>query len=106
MVTQYDVEIFQKIETLIDQKLPEFQVENKHALILYDSVTEAQRQATIEMKESKYLKEDGEDAKDDAEAETDGNLFKKRTHKQAKFSHSKGFGGPAQSFARKRKRIK
>ena len=58
------------------------------------------------MKESKYLKEDGEDAKDDAEAETDGNLFKKRTHKQAKFSHSKGFGGPAQSFARKRKRIK
>jgi len=41
LVTQYDVEIFQKIETLIDQKLPEFEVENKHALILYDSVTEA-----------------------------------------------------------------
>lgn len=43
LVTQYDVEIFQKIETLIDQKLNEFSVENKHALILYDSVTEAQR---------------------------------------------------------------
>ncbi len=43
LVTQYDVEIFQKIETLIDQKLPEYQVEKKHALILYDSVTEAQR---------------------------------------------------------------
>ena len=76
--------------------MPEFEVQNKHALILYDSVTEAQRQATIEMKESKYLKEEGEnEAKDDAEAETDSNIFKKRTHKQAKFSHSKGFAGGA-----------
>ena len=42
-------------------------------MILYDSVTEAQRQATIEMRDSKYLKEDqGDDAKDDAEAEEDG----------------------------------
>jgi len=39
----------------------EMQVENKHALILYDSVMEAQRQATIEMRDSKYLKdEDGD----------------------------------------------
>ena len=41
LVTQYDVEIFQKIEALIGQKLKEFHIENKHALILYDSVTEA-----------------------------------------------------------------
>ena len=48
------------------------------------------------MKESKYLKEEGEnEAKDDAEAEADSNIFKKRTHKQAKFSHSKGFAGGA-----------
>ena len=106
LVTQYDVEIFQKIETLIGQKLPEYQVENKHALILYDSVTEAQRQATIEMRDSKYLREDAEDAKDDEEADQDGEIFKKRTHKQAKFSHTKGFAGGAKSFARKRKRVK
>jgi len=82
-------------------------VENKHALILYDSVTEAQRQAVIEMRDSKYLEKDGgDDAKDDAEAEADGDLFKKRTHKNAKFSHGKGFGGPAKSFARKRQRVK
>ena len=95
LVTQYDVEIFQKIETLIGEKLPEYNVENKHALILYDSVTEAQRQAAIEMRDSKYLKEgvDGEDAKDDAEADQDAEIFKKRTHKAAKFSNSKGFGG-------------
>ena len=59
------------------------------------------------MKDSKYLKEEaGDDAKDDGEAEADGEIFKKRTHKNAKFSHNKGFGGPAKSFARKRKRIK
>ena len=74
---------------------------------MYDSVTEAQRQATIEMRDSKYLKEEaGDDAKDDAEADADGEIFKKRTHKQAKFAHSKGFGGQAKSFARKRKRVK
>lgn len=70
-------------------------------------MTEAQRQATIEMRDSKYLKEeDGDDGKDDAEAEG-GDMFKKRTHKQAKFAHGKGFGGPqAKSFARKRQRVK
>ena len=59
------------------------------------------------MRESKYLKEEAnEEAKDDGEAEGDSEIFKKRTHKQAKFSHTKGFGGAAKSFARKRKRVK
>ena len=59
------------------------------------------------MRDSKYLREEeGDEGKDDAEAEKDGELFKKRTHKQAKFSHSKGFGGAqGKSFARKRQRI-
>ena len=108
LVTQYDVEIYQKIETLLGSKLPEHQIENKHALMLYDSVTEAQRQATIEMRDSKYLKGDGdeEDGKDDGEKDADGEIFKKRTHKNAKFSHTKGFAGGAKSFARKRQRVK
>ena len=58
------------------------------------------------MRDTKYLKEEeGDEAKDDAEADADGEIFKKRTHKQAKFSHSKGFSGQAKSFARKRKRV-
>merc|ERR1711957_595411 len=93
LVTQYDVEIFQKIETLIGHKLDEYQVENKHALILSDSVGEAMRRATIEMKDAKYLKDDGNEAKDDAEADEDGmDLFKKKTYKNSKsFAHTKGF---------------
>ena len=43
LVTQYDVEIFQKIESLIGKKLEEYPVEDKHALILNDSVVEAGR---------------------------------------------------------------
>lgn len=61
------------------------------------------------MRDSKYLREgaDGDDAKDDAEQDPDSEIFKKRSHKDAKFSHQKGFGGAgAKSFARKRKRVK
>ncbi len=48
------------------------------------------RQATIEMKDSKYLKdtEGGDDDKDDAEAEQDKDIFKKKTYKNSgKLSH-------------------
>lgn len=108
LVTQYDVEIFQKIEQLIGRKLDEYPVENKHALMLSDSVIEAMRQATIEMKDSKYLKEDGDDgdyAGDDAEAEKDRDIFKKKTYKNSgKLSHNKGFKSGS-SFVRKRKKV-
>jgi len=58
----------------------------------------------IEMRDSKYLKDEGGDeAKDDAEQNADNHLFKKHTHKTTKFAHQKGFQG--KSFARKRKRV-
>lgn len=48
IVTQYDVEIFQKIEQLIGKKLEEYpNLDSKAALILTDSVVEAQRLASI-----------------------------------------------------------
>ena len=65
------------------------------------------RQATIEMKDSKYIKdlEAGEDGADDAEAEQDKDMFKKKTYKNsAKLSHQKGFKSGS-SFVRKRKRV-
>lgn len=43
LVTQYDVEIFQKIEALIGKKLAEYECEDKHALVLNDSVVESMR---------------------------------------------------------------
>ena len=48
-------------------------------MLLQESVAEALRQASIEMKDAKYLKADNDDGKDDAEADADTDLFKKRT---------------------------
>jgi hypothetical protein len=56
------------------------------------------------MKDSKYLKDDNDEneAGDDAEADLDKDMFKKKTYKNSgKLSHNKGFKAGS-SFARKR----
>ena len=52
LVTQYDVEQFQKIEHLTEQKMEAFKAEREEVLILMERVSEAQRLATMQMKES------------------------------------------------------
>lgn len=48
IVTQYDIEILQKIESLIGKKLEEYKdMDQKAALILTDSVVEATRLAMM-----------------------------------------------------------
>ena len=51
-VTQYDVEIFQRIEKLTGKKMEAFAAEEEAALLLLDRVGEAQRLATMQMKEA------------------------------------------------------
>ncbi|XP_035036251.2 probable ATP-dependent RNA helicase DDX47 [Hippoglossus stenolepis] len=50
-VTQYDVELFQRIETLIGKKLPAFPTQEDEVMMLVERVSEAQRFARLEMKE-------------------------------------------------------
>ncbi len=51
LVTQYDVENYQKIEHLIGKKLEEYnEAPEDEVMIMHDSVMEAQRLATLEMK--------------------------------------------------------
>eukprot|EP00595_Chromulina_sp_UTEXLB2642_P000288 CAMPEP_0196762710 /NCGR_PEP_ID=MMETSP1095-20130614/2607_1 /TAXON_ID=96789 ORGANISM="Chromulina nebulosa, Strain UTEXLB2642" /NCGR_SAMPLE_ID=MMETSP1095 /ASSEMBLY_ACC=CAM_ASM_000446 /LENGTH=259 /DNA_ID=CAMNT_0042114315 /DNA_START=552 /DNA_END=1331 /DNA_ORIENTATION=+ len=50
-VTQYDIEAYQRLETMIQQKLPEFKTDEETVLILLERVNEAQRLATKEMRE-------------------------------------------------------
>uniref|UniRef100_A0AAQ4PUE3 RNA helicase n=1 Tax=Gasterosteus aculeatus aculeatus TaxID=481459 RepID=A0AAQ4PUE3_GASAC len=50
-VTQYDVELFQRIETLIGKKLPAFPTQEEEVMMLVERVSEAQRFARMEMKE-------------------------------------------------------
>ena len=51
MVTQYDVEAYQRLEGLIGQKLPEYPAEESTVLVLLERVNEAQRMAARELRE-------------------------------------------------------
>jgi ATP-dependent RNA helicase DDX47/RRP3 len=51
MVTQYDVEIYQRLEGLLGKKLPEYKTDEETVLVLLERVSEAQRLATRELKE-------------------------------------------------------
>jgi ATP-dependent RNA helicase DDX47/RRP3 len=66
-VTQYDVELYQRIEALIEKKLEVFPSDEETVLLLLERVTEAQRFATLQMKE-------------EAEAENESKGGRKRGH--------------------------
>merc|ERR1712232_340239 len=51
MVTQYDVEVYQRLEVLLGKKLPEYKLDEEIVLILHERVSDAQRLATRELKE-------------------------------------------------------
>ncbi|KAL1971237.1 hypothetical protein VTN77DRAFT_189 [Rasamsonia byssochlamydoides] len=50
-VTQYDVEIWLRIEAALGKKLKEYEIEKDEVMVLADRVGEAQRHAITEMKE-------------------------------------------------------
>merc|ERR1711931_363660 len=68
-VTQYDVELYQRIEQLIEKKLPLYPTVEEEVLLLGERVIEAQRLAKMEMaegdKKKKKRKKYGEDGDDD-----------------------------------------
>ncbi|EEH39743.2 DEAD-box ATP-dependent RNA helicase [Paracoccidioides lutzii Pb01] len=49
-VTQYDLEVWLRIENALDKKLEEYKVEKEEVMVLSDRVSEAQRHAITEMK--------------------------------------------------------
>jgi ATP-dependent RNA helicase DDX47/RRP3 len=50
-VTQYDIEIWQRIEVALGKKLKVYEIEKNETMVLADRVGEAQRQAITEMKD-------------------------------------------------------
>ena len=56
VVTQYDVELFQKIEHLINKKLDEVPTEEDAVLLLLERVSEAQRIATMQVRDPPHPK--------------------------------------------------
>ena len=51
MVTQYDIEIWQRIEAALGKKLEEYKTDRDEVMILAERVGEAQRMAVSEMKD-------------------------------------------------------
>ncbi|KAL7266642.1 ribosomal RNA processing protein [Rhizina undulata] len=53
IVTQYDVELFLRIEAALGKKIDEFEVEEENVLVFSERVGEAQREAIKELREEK-----------------------------------------------------
>merc|ERR1711973_733106 len=71
-VSQYDVELYQRIEHLLGKKLPLYPTEESEVLLLSERVMEANRMAKIELKEMEEKRKSGKKRKkaadiDDAE---------------------------------------
>lgn len=95
MVTQYDVELFQRIEHLIGKQLPIYKTQDDEVMLLQERVAEAQRLAKIEIKESNDKKKGGKRKANDSD-DDNGKLdteessgFKKRL--QNKNNNNKKF---------------
>lgn len=93
IITQYDVEMYLKIEHLIGKKLPLYETVEQEVMVLLERVVEADRLARIEMNEmedrSKKRKRDSDDDDDgdDEEGRKDGKAvrkFKKNIKKNVK----------------------
>ncbi|XP_073429100.1 probable ATP-dependent RNA helicase DDX47 isoform X3 [Dendrobates tinctorius] len=86
-VTQYDVELFQRIEHLIGKKLPAFPTQEEEVMMLNERVSEAQRFARIELREQgEKRKRPRDEEADDAEGslgvrkKVTGGKLKKKVH--------------------------
>lgn len=72
-VTQYDVELYQRIEHLLGKQLPLYPVEEDEVMALQERVGEAQRTAKLELKDiddrkgMKSKRREGADEFDDTE---------------------------------------
>lgn len=57
-VTQYDIELYQRIEFLIGKQLSQYKTQEDEVMLLLERVNEADRQARIQMKEIEDEKKD------------------------------------------------
>jgi len=73
-VSQYDVELYQRIENLLGQKLPEYQAEEEEVLLLGERVGEALRLAKVEMREMDDKKGKGRKRRNGDEQDMEGGI--------------------------------
>jgi len=81
-VTQYDVELFQRIEHLIGKQLPLYPTEEEEVKMLGERVSEAQRYAKLEMAEQSTKKGGKRKADDDREDTEESSGVRKKIGKK------------------------
>jgi len=87
LVSQYDIELYQRIEQLICKKLPLYQVNDDEVMCLQERVSEAQRLAIMNMKDmgGKKGKRGLDDDEDGAMGVRRKNIGKHKANKSKKF---------------------
>jgi ATP-dependent RNA helicase DDX47/RRP3 len=84
-VTQYDVELIQRIEKDLERKLDAFPVEKDEVMMLQERVFEAQRIAVLELKEQGGARGSKRGARPESDNDDDADLEEKAGgHKQNK----------------------
>jgi len=94
-VTQYDIELYQRIEFLIGKQLPQYATQEDEVMLLLERVNEADRQARIQMKEMDDEKKDNRQKRKKKDKQNDDYDQMKSSNKKRKreFNDSEnGFG--------------
>jgi len=92
-VTQYDVELYQRIEQLIDKKLPLHPMVEEEVMLLVERVTEAQRYAKMELREMNDNKKRNIDLDEEENEEGGGGIKKFKKGKTDDGEETRGHGG-------------
>jgi len=96
-VTQYDIELYQRIEYLIGKQLPQYNTHEDEVMLLLERVNEADRQARIQIKEIEDEKKDNRKQrkrknKDDADGDLNESKPSKKKRKHESQDSENGFG--------------
>eukprot|EP00696_Hemimastix_kukwesjijk_P017636 gnl/Hemi2/6327_TR2166_c0_g1_i1.p1 gnl/Hemi2/6327_TR2166_c0_g1~~gnl/Hemi2/6327_TR2166_c0_g1_i1.p1 ORF type:complete len:504 (+),score=176.82 gnl/Hemi2/6327_TR2166_c0_g1_i1:34-1512(+) len=91
LVTQYDVEVFQRIEEVVKLKMTAFPCDEAGVLMLQERVAEAQSHATVQMKEQGFTR--NRDSGDKRDNKDSGELFHGGSKKRKERDPSKDRGG-------------
>ncbi|CAG9318228.1 unnamed protein product [Blepharisma stoltei] len=78
IVTQYDVQLFQRVESIINKKLSEFKIDQDSVLVNHEKVLSAQREALQDIKEQQHNNEDPEDEENQDEDGSGPKIRKKK----------------------------
>jgi len=91
LITQYDVENYQKVEHMLGSKLPLYKAEEEEVLLFYERVQEAERIASHEMKGLSSSKNDDDESATNPELKTIPKTakkpFKSKGSKKVKCEH-------------------